>query len=362
MKRLIATMLLFCLLPAYASGETIRFSADLHVGSHAPEESAIVEAMLALPPEEGVLLLLGDLTNSGRPEEHAALIAQLNSARARGATVYVLPGNHDMSVLSAQEFAALYADFGYAAAFSRDKTSLSYAVAAGNGLWLAMLDTCIYGEAGGMFRASTQQWLTALLQRAQAQGVRVIAAGHHPILPHSYREESRSDLTVRGEQLAALLRAYQVPVYLAGHRHIGHYAAEQRLTEILAGTPMLWPNKLGELTAAEGLRFTTRTLSVGQERFAEASWERLQTQAAEMAVGALEETPFAGDAQMIALFQTVYCAYRDGTLWRVRDACLADLAYSRWQDERIRSIFRPWMRYLLETMTEDYNLWVQERE
>ncbi|MGH9479462.1 MAG: metallophosphoesterase family protein, partial [Terriglobales bacterium] len=64
--------------------------ADLHCGVN--DRERIRERLNALPPRADVLLLGGDLTNYGRPEEMDVLISQL--LRLRLPIISVL-GNHD---------------------------------------------------------------------------------------------------------------------------------------------------------------------------------------------------------------------------------------------------------------------------
>ena len=93
-----------------------------------------------------MLLLTGDLCNSGKIPYHEALTEKLRRAEEEGLEVFVLPGNHDLAPMGQQAFAELYGEFGYEEASSRDAASLSYSVERG-GLMLLMMDTGGYSRS-----------------------------------------------------------------------------------------------------------------------------------------------------------------------------------------------------------------------
>lgn len=135
-----------------AEGLRIAVASDLHFNPDTSENAydqgavkyntQLVGALLYDVESEGadVLLLTGDLVNSGKTEHHRALAEKLHSASDAGVAVYVLPGNHDLAPIGQQEFAALYGEFGYNDAYSRDSASLSYCIMRSD-VCLLMLDT-----------------------------------------------------------------------------------------------------------------------------------------------------------------------------------------------------------------------------
>ncbi len=90
----------------------------------------ITDALLSdvIRQNADVLLLTGDITNSGGARAHTALSQKLEAAKTQGLQTYVLPGNHDLTKEQTEQFAELYKDFGYADAYSRDLDSLSYSL------------------------------------------------------------------------------------------------------------------------------------------------------------------------------------------------------------------------------------------
>ena len=113
-------------------GLRIAVASDLHFDpEHTDKKSGLgavaynpelVDALLYDAKAQGaeLLLLTGDIVNAGKDDCHAALAEKLRTAEDSGVTVYVLPGNHDLAPVTQQEFAALYADFGYAEAYRCD--------------------------------------------------------------------------------------------------------------------------------------------------------------------------------------------------------------------------------------------------
>ena len=239
--------------PALASQETlaplrIAASADLHVNPAyrtsgivnplEPYHLQLVDAFLWDAQQRGadVLLLLGDITNQGKHSQHEALIDKLRRAEEEGAAVYVLPGNHDIGEVGAAEFAALYADFGYGEALSRDGESLSYSVLLGDVL-LLLLDTNGYsGHRDTAFLTDgTLGWMEEQLSRARDMGWQVLCAGHYPLLT------SNSTPFSGKEKAVSLLESYGAPLYLCGHLHKRCVTLGESLTELVVDQAIAYP-------------------------------------------------------------------------------------------------------------------------
>ena len=148
-----------------------------------------------------VLLITGDNAFNGARVSHEALIRKLAPLRKAGILVLTLPGNHDINTramifpdgeaqnaisVTPEEFAALYADFGYDGALSRDADSLSYVYDTGAGTRIFMLDTNFrYGAVYGRVREETLGWLSRELKACRDAGDRALVAGHHNMLVHN---------------------------------------------------------------------------------------------------------------------------------------------------------------------------------
>ena len=249
----------------------IAASADLHVNPAyrtygvvnplEPYHLQLVDAFLWDAQERGanVLLLLGDITNQGKRAQHEALIEKLRKAEEGGAAVYVLPGNHDIGEVSTSEFAALYADFGYGEAFSRDGESLSYSVRLGDML-LLLLDTNGYsGHRDTAFLTdSTLRWMEGQLAIARQKGWQVLCAGHYPLLT------SNSTPFTGKEQAVRLLEDAGVPLYLCGHLHKRCVTLGDSLTELVVDQAIAYPCCYAVIESEEGggYRYTPQPTAV----------------------------------------------------------------------------------------------------
>src|SRR5258708_18274798 len=109
-----------------------------------------------------MLLIPGDLTKDGEKISHQDLLKLLKQFDLAHIKVFVVPGNHDVNnpesaqydgdnatpapSISAADFAAYYAGYGYDHAISRDQQSLSYVAEAFPGFWILGLDACRYED------------------------------------------------------------------------------------------------------------------------------------------------------------------------------------------------------------------------
>ena len=179
------------------------------------ESPAIVNAVVAkvLEVKPTALLIGGDLTKDGERVSHALLASLLKPVTDAGIKVYVVPGDHDVNnptaaiysgatttpteTVTADEFAEIYAPFGFADAVSRDETSLSYMAYPTDKLAVLCLDACRYNEnlaaadatteggseavlvREGRLTKETLAWMTTAVADAQASGRKVVALMHH---------------------------------------------------------------------------------------------------------------------------------------------------------------------------------------
>lgn len=344
-------------LPA-PSGLRIAVASDTHLDPENTEKTApltetvynmeIADAMLWDARNQGaeLLLITGDLCNSGKENKHEALTAKLRAAEAAGLAVYVLPGNHDLGPVTQTAFAALYADFGYGEAYSRDEGSLSYCVLRDN-MMLLMMDTAGYPAGAidlpgapvrqdnqGFFTEETLRWAETMLQTAQERKIPVLAAGHYNLLPEISREPGSGYYVENGERFADLLRAYGVQLYLSGHMHLRAVYQEDGLTEQLTEYLLAYPTgyTLLDLTA-ESLTVRPRRVDVdawaaaaGQEdpvllHFADWQDQSLVSGARRTVAAMAERNPISEAEQKAAadFFLAVMEAYWRGTLASERD-------------------------------------------
>lgn len=260
---------------------TIAVASDLHLN---PENNygvvvnplvyynmEITDALFydAIRQKADILLLTGDLTEAGGEKAHRTLVQKLRKAKAAGLRTYVLPGNHDLTKGEAEQFSELYKEFGYADACSRDTDSLSYSLlpngdAAGS-LMLLMLDTDGYTMRtnGAYVSDITLEWIEEQLKQAQKKQLQVLGAGHYSLLTGQTTEFTGD------KELTALLKKYQVPLYLCGHLHGRKVSSDQNLTELVTEQLTAYPCSYALLNAEgdNAYRYNPRRIDVS-------SWAR----------------------------------------------------------------------------------------
>jgi 3',5'-cyclic-AMP phosphodiesterase len=161
---------------------------------------AIVEEMLALDPD--VVVVKGDLTDSGRAEEYEAFLACYGRLDSR---MYHVRGNHD--AIRDPEMARQDAPYAIALA----------------GVTLAVLDTTVPGRVGGELDDTQRTWLDELAADTPDP---VLVFAHHP----SYHHDPNYGLSAADH--AALLdvfaRRENIVGYLAGHTHSNRVVRDPR--------------------------------------------------------------------------------------------------------------------------------------
>lgn len=237
---------------AEGDGKVMAYSEEL--------TEAFVQQLLEEKP--AVLILSGDLTFNGEKQSHQRLAEKLRRLTDAGIRVLVLPGNHDLNNRAAvafrgddyqrvdsvtvQDFAAIYQDFGYGDALSRDTASLSYVAELSAGLRVLLLDVNAV-EAPGAVTEETFGWAEEQLQAAADDGVRVLAVSHQTVLQHNSVFIDGFVITNR-ERLLAMYEKYGVLCNLSGHMHIQHTAVGSHgLPEIVTGALPVSPTEYGVL-------------------------------------------------------------------------------------------------------------------
>lgn len=239
-------------------GKMLNYSEEL--------TDAWVAEMKAQKPK--VLVLSGDLTNNGEKESHLALAAKLKQIEQSGTDVYVIPGNHDLNnpwarrfktdgqyeaeSVTVDEFTDIYKDYGYGTPLSRDTNSLSYVAKVTDKLRLLMLDssqyrynrTLGYPIMRGDLTDGTMDWIKQNGEKAQAEGVQLIAVLHHNLIDHT--EPSREGYTLdNGAEVRALFERLNIQLTLSGHIHAQNIAESGTLHDIATGALAVYPHPYG---------------------------------------------------------------------------------------------------------------------
>ena len=244
------------------------------------ESDAIFQSAIDIVKTEkpNILLISGDLTKDGEKVSHEAFAGYLSELESTGVQVYVIPGNHDINnpdamsytsgtatsveSVSAEDFQAIYADFGYGEAIYRDTSSLSYVAEAADNLWILGIDSCKYAQNGtspvtsGSMNAATKEWVLDILAEAKIKGITVIGMMHHNLSEHFtlqadlFPDYVIADDTTDGTSLAQELADAGLSMMFTGHFHANdvNRDAASGLYEIETGSLVTWPSPVRTVT------------------------------------------------------------------------------------------------------------------
>ncbi|MEH2169171.1 MAG: metallophosphoesterase [Nostoc sp.] len=192
------------------------------------------------------LLLPGDLTQHGEPENHAWLqqcLAQLPFP------VYVIPGNHDVPVLLADRQSIAFADFPYYyTKFGyEDPRQIYYIHQLLPGVKLIGLNSNSFNDRGeqvGCLDAKQLRWLEEVLAASVDDLVLVMV--HHNVVEH-LPNQSNHPLANRymlsnSAELLQLLRHYGVKLVFTGHLHVQDIAYSDGVYDITTGSLVSYPH------------------------------------------------------------------------------------------------------------------------
>lgn len=166
-----------------------------------------VDAVCALRQPAAAVVITGDLTDFGRPDEYTHLRELLAPLPC---PVYLLPGNHD-------DPNALRESFADHACLQSESEFIQYAVDLG-GLRLVTVDTVVARASHGAVCAKRLQHLEALL--SAAPNIPTVVAMHHPPLRTFIGHMDDIALLEGADALADLIgRHPQVERVICGHVH-----------------------------------------------------------------------------------------------------------------------------------------------
>ena len=330
--------IIFLLVLLFGSGsaEAFLITSDLHVTREAHP------ALPAIQRDGDAVILLGDSTNNAHAEEHAQILAFLESL---GRTAWVIPGNHDLTkALRPADFAEMYAAYGWDGAFSRDTASASCAAMAGR-TCLILLDTNAFNEDGsvnplGGVSEATVNWVREALA-SLPEGTPMVACGHHPLV--------NSSVTNR-KALLETLREGGVKLYLCGHDHGFAAVEEGGLQQITVGQPQAYPGWVGRLeVTAEGFHWWVDPLCADESQAVRAT-----ELGKNLARGTLKGTVHEDDEDAIAWFCEVFDRIQTSRL--SDEACerlLSDPAADKWREIETRTVVKKWVFSVLESRPQD---------
>lgn len=359
---------------------------------------AFLDDMLEEKPD--LVVLSGDLTLNGERKSHEELAEKLSLLSENGIETAVLPGNHDIQnpeaaayssdgiqtveSISAEEFAEIYADYGYLAADRRDPASLSYLYKLDDFYWLLMLDSCQYepvNQVGGMIQMETYRWIEEVLDEAWEAGAQVISVSHHNLLDQSgVSREFYDNCTIEhNEELLELLSSYEVRLHFSGHLHVQHYMEEEEygIYEVVNGSLVMAPCLYGvlqiwndgtfqydaEITDVSGWaarnRYKNNKDLTDFSTFSEQFLGRVSFQAA---VKDLQDQFYSRrlflsneDMTEMANFYAALCVYYfGGRMYELRDWVTEQEAYAMWKKIEYASELSTFLENILEDEAKDF--------
>ncbi len=323
-----------------------------------------------------ILIVSGDLTNNGEKESHLKLAETFGEIeKTSGTRVFVIPGNHDVEnpwarsmngeeqyvtdPVTSKDFEAIYEDFGYKEAISRDSTTLSYLAAPAKDVWLMMLDTNVYKTnmkygapaAYGQISEETFQWIRECSKLAKEKNAQIIAVMHHNLLKHSPILSYGFTLD-NYEAVQKVLEECDVKLVFSGHIHIQDIKStkkeEKPIFEIVSSSLCTYPQQYGvlEFDPSQGYDYHTTRVDVenwakkkkiqneyllkfstnSEKYFADAAYQRIYTQ--------LKETGLYEEYEMELMSETVSrlnVNYFAGTTASVREEILGSEGYRLWR-------------------------------
>lgn len=192
------------------------------------------------------LLLPGDLTQHGEPDNHAWLADRLANLPY---PAYVIPGNHDIPVMNADqrsigfnEFPSYYRANGY-----QGRDQLYYTCTLAPGVRLVALNSNQFdgqGQQIGWLDDGQLAWLEQVL--AQYGDEFLIVMIHHNVVEHlpNQAQDPLGQRYMLGNAalLRSLLLRFGVQVVLTGHLHVQDVAHQEGLYDITTGSLVTYPH------------------------------------------------------------------------------------------------------------------------
>lgn len=192
------------------------------------------------------LLIPGDLTQDGEPENHRWLAQQLSTLSF---PAYVIPGNHDVPSLDAtentiafSEFPSFYPKQGYT-----DPKQIYYTCEVFPNVQLIGLNSNQFNSEGkqiGKLDEKQLFWLKNLLPTLSGKVILVMI--HHNVIEHlpgqSTHELGKRYMLENAPSLLELLEQYGVKLIFTGHLHVQDIASHQDIYEITTGSLVSYPH------------------------------------------------------------------------------------------------------------------------
>ena len=244
-------------------------------------DDMIVRIKRDLRPD--LVLISGDLTKDGEQVSHEYVTSKLDELRTIGIKTLVIPGNHDRgsnsdavyydgesttaaTVATNEWFATQYANYGYGVSSEREGTTLTYACEPITGLVVIGIDSGTDGNVS----ETTLDWVVEKATAARANGKKVIAMMHHPLIPHFTGVDNFVSTAVVGyyETVRNTLADAGIRVVFTGHFHTSDIAKDwnadmtREIYDVNTGSLISYPCDYREVTMSAD--FTDMAITTGR--------------------------------------------------------------------------------------------------
>lgn len=226
------------------------------------------------------LLMPGDLTQHGEPENHTWLADRLAQLPF---PVYVIPGNHDVPVakgngysIGLTDFPHYYRKFGY-----QNPAQLYYTCEVLPGVRLIGLNSNQFnqqGEQQGCLDSTQLRWLEQVLAPTSQELVLVMV--HHNVLEHlpgqTQNPIGRRYMLENASALLKILQSADVQLVFTGHLHVQQIAYAQGIYDITTGSLVSHPHPYRVLQLQTDAQGRTRLQIESHHVQAVPGWPQLQ--------------------------------------------------------------------------------------
>ena len=185
-----------------------------------------------------VIIVPGDLTNSGELEAHKELVKELKEIEAQGKKVFVISAAHDYCEKTRFEgftptdrdaIPVMYRQFMHDKAISVAPDGHSYNAMLTDGVMILALNDDKKPEKGVEkygFDKATLEWIESECNKANERGDIILAMTHHPLLPPNslYPVIAKGDMIMNWEEIATFLADCGVKYMFTGHSHMHNIA------------------------------------------------------------------------------------------------------------------------------------------
>ena len=231
-----------------------------------------VERIKTIRPN--LVLITGDLTKDGETVSHAYVIKKLDELKAAGIPSLVIPGNHDIDMGNAavaydgdhtipvaspslEEFATLYADYGYGEGSVFDGISKTYCCEPVNDLVVIGINS---GKDASI-STETLDWVCKQASEATTAGKKVLVMMHHALNLHLANIEKffGTAMINHADDIRQRLIDAGVKVILTGHFHTSDIAKDfgnsltKPIYDIATGSLISYPCDYRELSFSSDL-------------------------------------------------------------------------------------------------------------